>query len=260
MKVISKEANNPNNPYTPYKPHNPKYKVSLIKTKEQNKDTEGIKDLEGKKYKVALNPKEGKTQGIRGKLSPLDIKKKKIIQQIRTLLNDYPSVHPLAHKVLISANYRVLYDLHLNLMGLDGFAHKRKERKPISDKPTDPSDPSNPSSPKKSNNIGKKIAKEVPKNREVKNNNNISQTGHDDPMAPWDKENLDAQSPQYYHNPHKTYNQNTNIENIINALERAKRLTQKRRVIDLEQENPSKQKLKKSKNPFEDLEIELSMS
>jgi hypothetical protein len=66
------------------------------------------------------------TQKLNDPLSPLDIKKKKIIQQIRTLLNDYPSVHPLAHKVLISANYRVLYDLHLNLMGLDGIHQNRQ--------------------------------------------------------------------------------------------------------------------------------------
>jgi hypothetical protein len=78
-----------------------------------------------KKYIIKLEKKILFIHYSNMKLSPLDIKKKKIIQKIRTLLNDYPSLHPLAHKVFISANYRVLYDLHLNLLTVDGLAHKR---------------------------------------------------------------------------------------------------------------------------------------
>lgn len=63
------------------------------------------------------------------KLSPLDIKKKKIIQNIRTLLNDYPSTHPLANDLFINASYRVLYDLHLNMLAIDGLDHKRNHGK-----------------------------------------------------------------------------------------------------------------------------------
>jgi hypothetical protein len=63
------------------------------------------------------------------KPSPLDVKKKKVIQQIRTLLNDYPEVHPLDHKVLICATYTVLKDLHLNLMELDNPNLKGKDGK-----------------------------------------------------------------------------------------------------------------------------------
>jgi hypothetical protein len=248
MKVIPKETNKPND-------HNsPKHQVPLNNPKDQKGNPEDTNDLEMKSYKIAPYSKQNKSHELRSKLSPLDIKKKKIIQQIRTLLNDYPSVHPLAHKVLISANYRVLYDLHLNLLGLDGFAHKNREQKVVADKS------------KKPNSIAKATTKEVPKDRGIENNSNPNQSDHDDPMMPWDKENLDTQSPQYQYAPYQSYNQNTNIEYISNALERAKRLTQKRRVIELEQvgqngqERPKKDKPRKSTNPFEDLEIELNIN
>jgi hypothetical protein len=58
------------------------------------------------------------------KMSPLDIKKKKTIQKIRTLINDHPELHPLAHKVLLSATYTVLSRLHKDILEMDGPSHK----------------------------------------------------------------------------------------------------------------------------------------
>jgi len=58
------------------------------------------------------------------KISPLDIKKKKVIQNIRTLLNDHPDLHPLAHNVLLSATYTVLSRLHKDMLEIDGYGDK----------------------------------------------------------------------------------------------------------------------------------------
>lgn len=142
-------------------------------------------------------------------LTPLDVKKKKIIQQIRTLLNDYPGVHPMAHKVLVSANYRVLYDLHLNLMGLDGF----RDRK---------------SNPNKENAIRAVTSGTVSQNELADNSNKL--------------------------------------EDVTKILERAQRLSDKRRILRLE-EQESQEKTKRDnkkrvpkKNPYLDLEMELGIS
>ncbi len=58
------------------------------------------------------------------KISPLDAKKKKTIQNIRTILNDHPDLHPLAHNVLLSATYTVLQRLHKDMLEIDGYGHK----------------------------------------------------------------------------------------------------------------------------------------
>jgi hypothetical protein len=151
-------------------------------------------------------------------LSTLDIKKKKIIQQIRTLLNDYPSVHPLAHKVLISANYRVLYDLHLNLLGLDGIQQKKAQ---------------NP-----------KVNQEEPK------------------IQP----NEAGRSPNTPVSHQKEIEISNPLEGITQSLERAKRLSEKRRTLRLEEEEKEKALLKgirqrnSRKNPILNLDMELEIT
>jgi hypothetical protein len=52
-------------------------------------------------------------------LSPLEAKKKKLIQSIRTLLNDYPDMQRMAQDLYTTATFSVLRDFHLNLMGRD---------------------------------------------------------------------------------------------------------------------------------------------
>lgn len=145
-----------------------------------------------------------------GPLSALDIKKKKIIQQIRTMLNDYPGSHPLAHKVLISANYRVLYDLHLNLMGLDGL-------------------------------------------QQIKNHPS--------------KTNKVKLTTQRNHDPASQLKDNSPIKEITQALERAKRLAEKRRTLRVDDQNKEENKEQTreyiknvaKKNPFKDLDLDLDL-
>jgi hypothetical protein len=65
------------------------------------------------------------------KISPLDTKKKKVIQNIRRLLNDHPQLHPLAHKVLLSATYTVLKRLHRDILRIDGYDHRYSPREKV---------------------------------------------------------------------------------------------------------------------------------
>jgi len=59
---------------------------------------------------------------------PLEEKKRRIIQDIRTLLNDYPTLHPLADDVFVSSTLTLLKRIHLELMQIDGSV-KRREAK-----------------------------------------------------------------------------------------------------------------------------------
>jgi hypothetical protein len=54
----------------------------------------------------------------------IDEKKRKVIKQIRTLLNDYPTLHPLQDDFFQHTTLTLLNRLHLNLRVLDGMMKK----------------------------------------------------------------------------------------------------------------------------------------
>jgi hypothetical protein len=58
----------------------------------------------------------------------LEEQKRKLINAIRTLLNDYPGLHPLANDFFYQSTLTILKRVHLELLRLDG-SQMEKEKK-----------------------------------------------------------------------------------------------------------------------------------
>ena len=72
--------------------------------------------------------KEKREETIPCPKKSLEQKKKKVIQDIRCLLNDFPGLHPLASNFFQISTLTVLKRIHLDLLKLDGNAKQREQK------------------------------------------------------------------------------------------------------------------------------------